>query len=368
MPYGIKRSNLLLKGGDLMRTRGEGGLEKIGDIWYFTFYNLKANQVRRSSKSKLKSVAIEMLHRAQEELRRGVEPSSARKTKYEEIRAILVADYLSSGKAIMDGEEVLISGRRGLLKPLDDYFCGMSVASITTDLLRDFSAKRMENGVAGPTVNRNLAMLRRMFKLAERESKVSNVPYFPMQQESEPREGFLERAEFEKLRIEMPKHLRPALTFCYETGCRTGAMAKVIWPWVNLAKQEVCLPPGILKNRKPLIVPLSNELVAMLKKKFKGNGPVFETKNFRREWIKACVKCGLGEKTGKAWYQYKGLVPHDFRRSAVRNLVNAGVDTATAMKITGHRTLHIFMRYNIISTGQLHEAMEKVTSKKKAAK
>jgi hypothetical protein len=68
---------------------------------------------------------------------------------------------------------------------------------------------------------------------------------------------------------------------------------------------------------------------------------------------KACVKCGLGEKTGKAWYQYKGLVPHDFRRSAVRNLVNAGVDTATAMKITGHRTLHIFMRYNIISTGQL---------------
>src|SRR2546429_6128309 len=79
---------------------------------------------------------------------------------------------------------------------------------------------------------------------------------------------------------------------------------------------------------------------------------------FRRAWIKACVKCGLGEKTGKAWYQYKGLVPHDFRRSAVRNLVNAGVDTATAMKITGQRTLHIFMRYNIISTGQLHEAME----------
>jgi len=38
------------------------------------------------------------------------------------------------------------------------------------------------------------------------------------------------------------------------------------------------------------------------------------------------------------------------------------------LKITGHRTLHIFMRYNIISTGQLHEAMDKVTSKKKAAK
>jgi hypothetical protein len=41
---------------------------------------------------------------------------------------------------------------------------------------------------------------------------------------------------------------------------------------------------------------------------------------------------------------------------------------ATAMKITGHRTVHVFLRHNIISTGQLHEAMDKVTSKKTAAK
>jgi integrase len=308
-----------------------------------------------------------MLRQAQEQLRKGIEPGWSQKTKYENIRAILVADYLSSGKAIMDDEEVLISGRRGLLKPLDDYFAGMNVISITTDVLRDFSAKRIECGVSGPTVNRNLAMLRRMFKLAEREGKVSKVPYFPMQKESEPREGFLERPEFENLRAEMAEHLHPALTFCYETGCRTGAMGKVVWSWVKLADKEISFPPGVLKNRKPLIVPLSNELVAMLKKKFQGKGPVFETRNFRREWNKACVKCGLGEKTGKAWFQYKGLVPHDFRRSAVRNLINSGVDTATAMKITGHRTLHVFLRYNIISTGQLHEAMEKVTSMKKAA-
>jgi len=65
--------------------------------------------------------------------------------------------------------------------------------------------------------------------------------------------------------------------------------------------------------------------------------------------------------------QRTGLVSHDFRRSAVRNLINSGVDTATAMKITGHRTLHVFLRYNIISTGQLHEAMDKVTSMQKAA-
>lgn len=103
-----------------------------------------------------------------------------------------------------------------------------------------------------------------------------------------------------KLRAEMPERLHPALTFCYETGGRIGAMKQVIWPWVNLAKHEISFPPGIVKNRKPLIVPLSDELLAMLKKKFQGVGPVFEVETFRREWIKACVKCEPGVKTGNA--------------------------------------------------------------------
>jgi integrase len=90
--------------------------------------------------------------------------------------------------------------------------------------------------------------------------------------------------------------------------------------------------------------------------------------NFRKEWNKACVKVGLGKKTGNAWYEYDGLIPHDFRRSSVRNLANSGVEIATAMKLTGHKTLHIFLRYNIISTEQLHEAISKVTAQNKVAK
>lgn len=88
---------------------------------------------------------------------------------------------------------------------------------------------------------------------------------------------------------------------------------------------------------------------------------MFDTTNFRREWIKACVKLGLGKKTGEKWHQYEGLIPHDFRRSAARNLIQAGVDQSTAMRITGHRTVAVFQRYNIGSTEQLHEAMAKVS-------
>ncbi|PYT68368.1 MAG: hypothetical protein DMG40_00095 [Acidobacteria bacterium] len=200
-----------------------------------------------------------------------------------------------------------------------------------------------------------------MFTLAQREGKVKNIPYFPMSKESDPREGFVERPEFEKLRAEMPVNLHAALTFCYETGCRTGAMKQIVWPWVKLDKSEIHMPPGVIKNRKPLILPLSKELTVMLKKLFRKDGPVFDTTNFRREWIKACVKLSLGKKTGEEWHQYEGLIPHDFRRSAARNLIQAGVDQSTAMRITGHRTVAVFQRYNIVSTEQLHEAMAKVS-------
>ena len=143
-------------------------------------------------------------------------------------------------------------------------------------------------------------------------------------------------------------------------------MEQIVWSWVHLDKAEVHLPAGVVKNRKPLALPLSAELVTMLKKLFRTTGPVFNTTNFRKEWERACVQVGLGkrekriDKNGKPWYHYQGLIPHDFRRSAVRNLINAGVDQATAMKITGHRTVSVFQRYNIISTEQLHEAAKKV--------
>ncbi len=93
-----------------MRTRGEGGLERIGDIWYFSYINLNGKQVRRSSRSKLKQVAVEMLRKAKEELAKGIAPVDTRNLFYEDLRAILVADYAANGKAERDREELVISG------------------------------------------------------------------------------------------------------------------------------------------------------------------------------------------------------------------------------------------------------------------
>src|SRR5205823_2355112 len=104
-------------------------------------------------------------------------------------------------------------------------------------------------------------------------------------------------------------------------------------------------------------------LVGMLEMVEHKSGPVFDGTNLRKDWHRACVAAKLGTLTkveGKRDPRYTGLIVHDLRRSAIRNLIRAGVPEKVAMTISGHKTRSVFDRYNIVDTEDVVTAMRKV--------
>jgi integrase len=74
-------------------------------------------------------------------------------------------------------------------------------------------------------------------------------------------------------------------------------------------------------------------------------------RSLRRSWVTACRKAGR-----------PGLLPHDLRRSAVRNRERAGISRSIAMKLTGHKTEAVYRRYAIVAENDLREAGAKLAA------
>ncbi len=155
----------------------------------------------------------------------------------------------------------------------------------------------------------------------------------------------------------------PLVVFLYYCGVRLGEALQITWPQVDLKAGLIRLEDEQTKTGEPRVVPLPDVLIAMLQRVEPKEGPVFCATNLRKAWQKACVAAALGRliENGKPYDpRYEGLILHDLRRSAIKNLVDAGAHETTAMSISGHRTRSVFDRYVIRDAADKIRAMRRV--------
>jgi integrase len=230
-------------------------------------------------------------------------------------------------------------------------------------MARDFVRDRFAKGLSNDTVNGSLRLLRRMLTIAHEDKKIQFVPKIRLLKSSPARRGFVQQEVFDSIVKHLPINLRPIISLLYYCGVRSGEAALIEWRQVDLKAGLIRLEEDQTKNEEARTIPIPDVLIDMLEQVVDKEGVVFDDTNLRKDWYKACVAAGVGKLTpveGKPDPSYTGIIIHDLRRSAIKNLLKAGVNEKVAMKISGHKTRAVFDRYHIVDTDDLVDAMRKL--------
>jgi len=362
--------------------KAKDGTIKEGKILWLKYYDRNGKPIRESTGSTKESDARRLLKRREGEVSAGKTPGFYfDKVKFDELADDFLTDYRLNEKDTVRAE---LSVRH-----LEKVFGGMRVTTITTPEISNYVEKRMQwtckkckqkfnplnqcpecgnedlkPGAANATINRELAALKRMLNLGANQSppKVDRVPHIPTLKENNVRKGFFEHGEFLALRDAMPEHLKGFITFGYKVGWRISEISNLTWAQVDLKQGIVRLEAGETKNDEARTVYLDDELMEVFKKQrerrkklgtalpyvFLNKDCTDRVKRFDKAWKSACKKAKIGVR-----------LFHEFRRTAVRNMIRAGIPERVAMMISGHKTRAVFYRYNIVSDADLRLAAQR---------
>jgi integrase len=140
-------------------------------------------------------------------------------------------------------------------------------ADVTAEAVERYTRTRLAEGAAPATVNRELAALRRAFRLGRRAGLVADVPPISLLTERNVRTGFFEDAEYRAVLGGLTAHVRPVVAFLYLTGWRLGEVLPLRWAQVDLEAGVVRLEPGTTKNAEGRAFPFAGlpELAALLR-------------------------------------------------------------------------------------------------------
>ncbi len=325
----------------LYRRQGQGP--------YWIRISVAGRKIRKSTGTTDKKAAQEFEQRERERAWRHLRLGDRSQTLWREAAARWL---LETRKRTKDKDESMLAWIGGHLD-------NVALGAIDREQLEILRRQLRKQGCSDTTIDRYLAVIRAILRKSRDEwDYLTHIPKVPMYgaRPFEPR--WLSRAEFEKLKRELPPHLKLAAEFAVLTGLRMRAMLSLTWNRIDLERRRAWIPLVHMKGKRTFGFPLSTaamKVLAECHEMYPTGKHVFQ---YKGEPYDDCNGAAFQKAVARA-----GLAPlrwHDLRHTFASWAVQNGVSLQELMQLGDWRSYSMVLRYAHLAPDHLLGAAEKV--------
>jgi len=349
--------------------RSKSGELKHTESWYVKFYAAGKPIVLPAKTADRDEAVVYLKKKMADAAIGGSLAELPERVKMGQLFDLMLARYRLQERRTLYDLERLIEAPNGLRAHFGNF---KALALGSSAIAHYIAARRREDPApANATINRALAYIRRAMKLGAQQDPplVLRVPHFEMLPVAEPRQGVVTHENYRAVRDLLPRYARIALVIGYHTGLRKGMILQIRRDMIDLKKLRIELPGRRAANKgAPRFLPIYGDMAAELDLALSAIAEEYRTlktprpdcallvqrngnpvQDFEKAWAAACAAAKVPE-----------ALFHDLRRTALTNMIEAGLSEKEAMEISGHRTRAVFDRYHIVSDRRLREMAGKL--------
>ncbi len=323
-------------------------------------YSVNGGKVIRQIVADTKEGAQAELDKKREDYQRRMLGVSEGKT-LKDLAPLFLAHKENQGRAM---EPITVRVEKNLLP----HFGGKPLEEIDAEAIDGYIQKRKAEGVENATINRDLAVLRHMLRLAVRKWRwLRQEPYIEMLPENGPRDLELTEAEEAALQKASSPTLWAIVQAAIFTGMREGELFGLSWPQVDLAGRVIDFPPTKRgrKREMPIAEALYYVLARLKAAHAARNGQATTDRVFLRPDGRPWSKWTLEAHFKKALTAAAITTPlrfHDLRHTCASRLKRRGVHEMEIQQLLGHKSLQTTRGYINIQTEELRRAVNLLAS------
>ncbi|HZQ75499.1 MAG TPA: site-specific integrase [Burkholderiales bacterium] len=260
--------------------------------------------------------------------------------------------YLEVKKSLRSSRDV-----KRICRILHPILGNRMLAEIDGDVIWSITERLSKRGIAPATVNRYLATVRSLLRMARDEWQwIDNFPKIRLLAGEVARDRWLTREEADRLIAACPSHLAAIVRFALATGCRASEITGLEWSRVDLGRNTAWL--NRTKNGTPRGVPLNRDAVAVLKQSgqherycFTYRGEPIRWGVCNSGWLEAVKRAGLAD------FRF-----HDLRHTWASWHRQAGTSTDELKDLGGWKSRVMVDRYAKFATENLAGAASRIES------